>query len=157
MDPPLTLPRKRTFSSDKYSLKSPLALGTNRSQPAAEGSGSKVRKRFSGAFKRLSGGKSTTTKPIIIPNSARAPDGPDTPLPGKSGSLATIPPVDLTEYVQYSNEKLQAVYERAKKSLKIKTSDERRRESLKEKIVIVGNTDRGKDLLNLLLADTDYL
>jgi hypothetical protein len=159
IDPPAPETQKRNFASGKHPLKSPFPFYNSRRNSDPEESENKVRKRFSGVIKRLPGGKSSSVEPTIIPNSARAPDGPDTPLPRKSGFMATLPSVDLSEHVQHGNEHLQEVYERAKKSLKIKTSDEKRRESLKKKIVLVGMSDQspGMGFFNLLLADTNCL
>jgi hypothetical protein len=142
MGPPPISTRKRNLSSGKNPLKSPFPLYTSAKNSDTGESESKLSKRFSGAIKRLSGGKSLPTKTTIISNSARAADGPDTPMPVKSGFMAAFPSVNVSESVHNGNEHLQEVYERAKKTLKIKTSDERRRESLKKKIVVVGVTDQ---------------
>jgi hypothetical protein len=141
--PPPTSTRKRTLASGKNPLKSPFPLRKNfANSTESQESDSTLGNRFSGAMKRLSGGKSPT-KTTVISNSARAPDGPDTPMPVKAGGVkSTFPSVNMGESVQHGNEVLQEVYLRAKKSLKIKTSEEKRRESLKKKIVVVGVTDQ---------------
>jgi len=141
--PPPRSTRKRNFSSGKHPLKSPFPFYTSRKNSYPEESESKLSKRLSGAMKRLSGGKSSPTKTTtIISNSARAPNGPDTPIPMRSGNIAAFAFVDPNDTVHHGNEHLAEVYARAKESLKIKTGDERRRESLKKKIVVVGITDQ---------------
>lgn len=138
--PPPPEKRKRNFGTSKHPLKSPFPFRKNSAD--SQESDTTLGKRFSGAMKRLSGGRSPT-KTTIISTAKRAPDGPDTPMPVKSVGMKTaLASVNVSESVQHGNEHLQEVYEKAKKSLKIKTSDERRRESLKKKIVVVGIIDQ---------------
>jgi hypothetical protein len=96
--------------------------------------------RISNPWKRISGASVSPTKTTnIISNAARAPEGPDTPVVRRSDHF---PNIDISETAHHKNEHFQEVYERAKKSLRIKSSDEKRREELKKKIVVVGITDQ---------------
>jgi len=140
--PPSTSSRKRNFSTGKHPLKSPFPFSSSRKNSDPEGPERKLSKRFSGAMTRFSGGKGSPTKKNIISNTARSPAGPDTPIPTKSGFMSILPSTDVSETVHNGNKHLQEVYLKAKRGLTIKTSGERRRDSLKKKIVVVGITDQ---------------
>lgn len=94
------------------------------------------------SMKRLSGGK-ISPRQTIISNAARKSDGPDTPVlvsdSSRHGGLRMSFP---GEVIQSGNEHFQEVYARAKKSLRIKSADEKRRESIKKKISVVGVADQ---------------
>lgn len=64
-------------------------------------------------------------KMSTIKNGERDATGPDTPLPTKPGF------------------NMQEVYTNARKTLSIKTAEEKKRDSLRRKIVVVGLTDQG--------------
>ena len=138
--------KKRNFSSSKHPLKSPFPFYSSRkgSNPEElDESRDKLSKRLSGAMRRISGGpKASLTKREVIYNSARVPNGPDTPMPVKSGFMTLLPSVEIGETIHTRNEHFQEAYTKAKESLKIKTSSERRRESMKKKIVVIGITDQ---------------
>jgi len=132
--------KRRIFGSGKHPLKSPFPFSnfveSSDSEDAEMESPSNQRpegkgfsKRLSGAMKRVSG--SSRNPPIrstsMIQNNQRDVSGPDTPLPTKVGF----------------NDHIQGVYQTAKKTLNIKSSDEKNREELKKKIVVIGVTDQG--------------
>ena len=131
--------RKR-FGTGKHWMKSTFP-STSQKDPEERKPEQNVRKRFSGAMKRLSGGRKYPEKPTVITNRQREAGGPDTPLPSSSGfSRQFFPPAP--DILQKAPEQLQDAVEKAKKSLRIKTADERRREDLKNQIVVVGITDQ---------------
>jgi len=139
-------PRVIRRKPDKEMLKSPLKL--NSTSPQSETSNERLSRKFSRTMKRLSGSKAPP-RPTVISNVARAPEGPDTPAP-KSGISVRSP----VEALQYGNEHFQEAYAKAKKSLRIKTAEEKRRESLKKKIVVVGMSDQSPgEVLILLVMD----
>lgn len=97
-------------------------------------------RRIQGAVKRISSSKTAPAQTsTIIPNAERKIDGPDTPVVKRSEPFMNI---DIYGTAHHSNEHFQEVYERAKKSLRMKSSEDKRRESLKKKIVVIGITDQ---------------
>ena len=139
LPPPLKTKRKK-FGSGNHPLKSPFPFGLAYENSDPGESGQKFTKRFSGAMRRVSGAsKFSPTKKTVIPNSQRAHDGPDTPLPLKSLGLVAFIQDDV---IGKGNVHFQEVMAKAKQSLTIKTTDEKRREGLKKKIVVIGITDQ---------------
>lgn len=128
--------KRSIFGTGKHPLKSPFPfsnfIDTSESDdaetasPKAKPQGKRFSKRLSGAIKRAT---STHMPPIkkmsTIKNGERDATGPDTPLPTKPGF------------------NMQEVYTNARKTLSIKTAEEKKRDSLRRKIVVVGLTDQG--------------
>lgn len=79
----------------------------------------------------------------VISNARRESDGPDTPVPQSSRVGSWGLPVG--NIVESGNEHFQEVYSKAKKSLKIKSAEEKKRDSMKKKIVMVGISDQSPD------------
>jgi hypothetical protein len=73
----------------------------------------------------------------MIPNWARKADGPDTPILPKTGLMVFLPTVEVN-VMEKGNE----LVAKAKKSVKIKSGQERRRDDLRKKIVVIGITDQ---------------
>jgi hypothetical protein len=142
--PPAAPKRKRDLSSGKHPVKSSFPFPRTRNNPESPDAEDGLAKRLSGAMRRLSGAKSPTTsrRNVVIHDSARAAEGPDTPMPGKSGFMSGLTSADMSGVLHTGNEHLQEVVAKAKQSLKITTAADRRRESLKRKIVVMGITDR---------------
>lgn len=140
--PPLRRPaNKRSFGSGKHQLKSPFPFSFNSKGSESGESEQKLRKKFSRAMKRLSGGEKPPIKQRVISNVQREPNGPDTPMPSSFG---------FPKMLQIGNEHLQDAFDKAKKGLKIKTADEKRREDLKQQIVVVGVTDQSPGMVTLV-------
>jgi hypothetical protein len=152
MPPPPKAKHKR-FGNGNHPLKSPFPFGLTYENSDPGESGQKFMKRFSGAIRRVFGaGRFSPTKTTVIPNSQRAYDGPDTPLPLKSPELVTF--VDEEVMRPIGNLHFQEVAAKAKQGLAVRTADEKRRESLKKKIMVIGTTDQspGMYLLFFLLS-----
>ena len=129
-----TSPHKKNDSSGKKPAKSPSSSPTSTRPEGFEPA--KFSRHFSRTMKRLPGGKKPP-KPTVITNASRNSNGPDTPVPETSrSSFRALSPL------QHSNEHLQEVYLRAKKSLRIRNAEEKRREDIKKKIVVVGVSDQ---------------
>lgn len=138
--------KRRIFGSGKHPLKSPFPFSnfvessdsedaeTESSNMNTKPEGKRFSKRLSGAMRRVSG--SPRNPPIrstsMIINNQRAASGPDTPLPTKPGF----------------NDHIQGVYETAKKTLNIRTTEEKNREELKKKIVVIGVTDQSPGMIS---------
>lgn len=133
--------KRSIFGSGKHTLKSPFPFSayveTSESDdaveplpsisPAKSENSRRFSKRLSGAIKRATSSRLPPIKRMsTIKNGQRDATGPDTPLPNKAGF----------------NDHVQGVYTNARKTLNIKTMEERKRESLKKKIVLVGLTDQ---------------
>jgi hypothetical protein len=89
-------------------------------------------------MRHLSGGSGKSlTKRNVIPNWARKADGPDTPILPKTGFMAFLPAVEVN-VMEKGNE----LVAKAKKSVKIKSGQERRRDDLRKKTVVIGITDQ---------------
>jgi hypothetical protein len=133
---------KRGFSSGKHPLKSPFPFlfhSTHKS-PDSPNSASALGGKLSGALRRVSGTKTTssTNKIDTTPNTKRTATDPDTPTPKKSSGgfmgLKGTPDV-----LQKGNEHFHEVVEKAKLSMNKK---EKRRQELKKRIIVVGITDQ---------------
>ena len=135
-------PKRKRLGSGNYPPKSPFPFTpTNESVEPGE-PGRKFRKGFSGALRRVSGAsKPSATRKTIIPNSQRAHDGPDTPMPLKSPGLMSFMKEEVMS-VGNINVHFQEVVAKAKQGMAIKGATEKRRESLKKKIVVLGMTDQ---------------
>lgn len=151
--PPPAAQPKKGFSSTMHPFKSPSIF--RKHSTGTQKSDSKFGKHFSGAMNRISGGQSPPSKTKIIPNAERAANGPDTPLPVSPGTKVAFPSVTVSESSRNGNEQLQEVYERAKRSLKIKSRDEKRRENLRKKIVVVGTTDQSPGMTSFQHASPE--
>ncbi|KAF7856848.1 hypothetical protein EAF04_009609 [Stromatinia cepivora] len=137
-------PQKRDFSSGKHPLKSPfpfLSIHKTPDSPKATGSTGSLSEKFSGAFKRLSGGTKTVSieRNAVIPNARRSATGPDTPMPKKSVFMGIKGAPDV---IQKGNEHFHDVVEKVK--LKVNKKERRRRE-LKKQIIVVGIMDQTPD------------
>jgi hypothetical protein len=138
--PPAGTPkRKQNFSTGKHPLKSPFPFPRIRNL-AESAEGDDMRDRgMPAATRQSSVWNSSPTSKSIIRNSARAPDGPDTPMPVKTGFMSILSHMNETTQSEDSS--------KAKQKLKGKTTAERRRESLKKKIVVVGISDQSPGTL----------
>ncbi|APA07139.1 predicted protein [Sclerotinia sclerotiorum 1980 UF-70] len=137
-------PRRKDFSSGKHPMKSPfpfLPIHKTPDSSKATGLAGSLGGKFSGAFKRLSGGTKTVPieRNVVIPNSRRSATGPDTPMPKKSGFMGIKGAPDV---IQKGNEHLHDVVEKVK--LKVNKKERRRRE-LKKQIMVVGVMDQTPD------------
>jgi len=124
------------------------ALDPSLISPRSEILDKKLPNKFSKPMRNLRG---APPRPNIISNVARAPAGPDTPAP-KSGISMKSP----GEAVQSGNEHFQEAFAKAKRSLRIQTAEEKRRESLKNKIVVVGVSDQSPGGCPLFLNDMNH-
>jgi hypothetical protein len=135
--PPPLKPRYKVFGTGNHPLKSPFPFD----QQDVPETGSTFGKRLSGAIKHLSGGSSSISpKRSVISNGARRANGPDTPMPCQSGFMSFLPSVGTT--MQKGGLHFQEVVTKAKKTVHFKNDDERKRESLKKSIVVVGISDQ---------------
>jgi hypothetical protein len=136
--PPPLKPRRKLFGTGNHPLKSPFPFGESQDVPETRGTFSK---RLSGAIKHLSPGSSPVSLTrSVISNSARRANGPDTPMPPQSGFMSFLPSVEIT--MQRGGVHFQEVITKAKKTVHFKNNDERKRESLKKSIVVVGISDQ---------------
>lgn len=140
---PLPKPkRQREFNSGNHPLKSPfpfISPARRASELSSPSTSNEMRKRLSGAMNRISG-SGNGTKETIISNAARRPSGPDTPAPNKIGLMARLH--DSADVIQKGNLHLQDAVAKAKKSVKFKSEDERRRDNLRKNIQIIGPSDQ---------------
>lgn len=127
---------RKGFGTGRHPMKSPFPFTTPKDLGGE--SEQRFKKRFSGAMKRLSGGRNYPEKQA---NRQRDAGEPNTLLPSNSGfKRPFFPPAP--DILQNAPEHFQDAVEKARKSLKIKTADEKRREDLKKQIVVVGITDQ---------------
>ncbi|KAE8447463.1 hypothetical protein EG329_010736 [Mollisiaceae sp. DMI_Dod_QoI] len=126
--------KKKKFGAGEHPLRSPYPFpGKEEDDVLPSPSESSFGSKFSGAVRGLSTSRrGSQTKKTVITNRARKADGPDTPLPLKSGFVETI---------HRGNEQLQEIIEKTKKNV-LRTAEERRRDELKKKIVVVGIGDQ---------------
>jgi hypothetical protein len=129
---------ERRFGTGKHPVKSQFPFNTQKG-PGAREPEQIFRKKVSRAMKRLSGGKIPPVKQTVITNREIEAGGPVTILPSNSRFKSFLPSQDI---LHKGNEQLQDAVDKARKSLKIKTADEKRREDLKKQIVFVGVTDQ---------------
>jgi hypothetical protein len=139
--------KRSIFGTGKHPLKSPFPFSafvetsesddaeTTKAPPKPEGR--RFSKRLSGAIRRATSTSRADHVPTIkrmstIRNNDRDESGPDTLLPTRPGF------------------NIQEAYTSARKTLNIKTTDEKKRESLKKKIVVVGLTDQSSGMCPLL-------
>jgi hypothetical protein len=123
--PPPLKPRHKLFGTGNHPLKSPFPFGESQDVPETRGTFSN---RLSGAIKHLSPGSSPmSAKRSVISNGARRANGPATPMPRQSGFMSFLPSVEITMQ---------------KGGVHFKNNDERKRESLKKSIVVVGISDQ---------------
>jgi hypothetical protein len=138
--PPAGTPkRKRNFSTGKHPLKSPFPFPIIRNLAESAEDDDMRDRGMPAATRQPSAGNSSPTSKSIIRNSARAPDGPDTPMPIKTGFMLILSHMNGTIQSEDSS--------KAKQRSKVKTTAERRRESLKKKIVVVGISDQSPGTL----------
>jgi hypothetical protein len=135
-------PKRKRFGNGNHPLKSPFPFPPTPpyedEDTVSSPKESKFSKRVSGAVRHLSGGSNKSpTKRNVVPNWARKADGPDTPILPKTGFLAFLPTVDVN-VMEKGNE----LVAKAKNTVKIKSGQERRREDLRKKIVVIGITDQ---------------
>jgi hypothetical protein len=138
-------PKRKRFGNGNHPLKSPFPFPPpppyEDEDTVSSPKESKFSKRLSGAMRHLSGGSgkspSPTKRGVMIPNWARKADGPDTPILPKTGFMAFLPTVEVN-VIEKGNE----LVAKAKKSVNIKSGQERRRDDLREKIVVIGITDQ---------------
>jgi hypothetical protein len=148
-------PKWKRFGNGDHPLKSPFPFPPTPSHEeedtVSSPKESKFSKGLSGAMRHLSGGSgkspSLTKRSVMIPNWARKADGPDTPILPKTGFMAFLPTVDVN-MMEKGNE----LVVKAKKSVKIKSGQERRREDLRKKIVVIGITDQSPGIYYSLLG-----
>jgi len=80
-------------------------------------------------------------------NGAKRPNGPDTPHPNKSTFKGFFPSVETT--MQKGGVHIQEAVTKAKKTVRFKTSEQRKRESLKKSIVYVGISDQSPGMASM--------
>jgi hypothetical protein len=143
--PPPPIPRKhikrKTFGTGNYPLRNPFPKSTTHRMPdtCASPTEKKFQKRLSGAMKYLPGLSSPAVKGNLIPISERSSDGPDTLHLDRS----YFPHLWSTrKSIHNGNEHLHDVITKVRHTMQHKSSDEKRRESLKKKILVVGITDQ---------------
>ena len=139
--PPSPMPgpaTKRNFGSGEHPLKNPFPLGSDQNRSEV-GKPQWKFKKLSGVMKQLWRMKKSPAKQTVISNTERAPGEPDTPMPSNFGLKSLF---SSTGMLQKGNEQLQDAINKARKGLKIKTADEKKRENLKKQIVVVGVTDQ---------------
>ncbi|RDL36851.1 uncharacterized protein BP5553_06203 [Venustampulla echinocandica] len=143
--PSLPHQAKRSFGSGRHPLKTPFPFAAIQEHSSSEDEAikshstpGKFNRKLSDAVKSISKSRSTRDSPVrkknVIPNRQRTPNGPDTPLPMVSGFSEQISEAVAT----------------AKKSLHVKSSDEKKRECLKKKIVVLGITDQNPGIFSSL-------
>lgn len=142
--PPPPIPEKSTkrknFDTNKHPLRNLFSDSTHKSPDShASSADKKFRKRFSGAAKHLHRLSFPTAKKEFIPSSLRDSNGPSTPRPDKTKTLALWL---RAEVLHRGTRHLQEVITEAKNAVHYKFADEKRRESLKKNIVLVGITDQ---------------
>ncbi|KUJ22767.1 uncharacterized protein LY89DRAFT_310345 [Mollisia scopiformis] len=141
--PPPKSPRrkKKSFATGEHPLKSPYPFaGKEEDDTIMSPSENRFGSKISGAIKSLStggrrGSLTNNNNKIVITNKARKNSGPDTPVVGKSSFVETI---------NRGNEQLQGIIEKTRKSV-LRTAEEKRRDELKKKIVVVGIGDQSPD------------
>jgi hypothetical protein len=138
--PPLRL-RHKLFGTGNHPLKSPFPFRQTPGVPETiRETGSPERtfsKRISGAMKNLSLSPTSPTRNVIS-NGARRSNGPDTPMPVKS-PFNFFPSAETT---MQKGGHIQEAVTKVKKTVSFKTSEERKRKSLKKSIVYVGISDQ---------------
>jgi hypothetical protein len=137
---PESVTRQRVFSSGKHPLKSLFPFSSPLHKKAhSDDSPNPRRSSFarclSDSFKNFSG---TRNSPIIS-NHVRTGDGPDTPMPTKSGLMSTTSPTVV--FFQKGTLQIHDAMQKAKRVAKVKSRNERRRDKLRKKIVVVGTAD----------------
>jgi hypothetical protein len=146
--PPMPRPRtKRSFGSGKHLLKSPFPLTSSQKDSESGEGEQRFRKKFSGAMKRWSGGRRSPVKQTVISPLERKAEEYDTSMPSNFGLKSLIP----SEMIQKGNDHLQDAVDKARKGLKIKTADEKRREDIKKQIVVVGVMDQSPGIFLVIL------
>ncbi len=137
--------RKRVFSRGRHPLKSPFPFRsplhkTGHSDYPPTSKKSSFGRRISESFKHISG---TRNPPIIdsriISNHARTGDGPDTPMPTKTGFMDIISPTAIL--FQKGTLQIQDAMHKAKRATRVRSKGERRRDRLRKMIVVVGTSD----------------
>jgi hypothetical protein len=143
--PPARTTRKRAFSSGKHSLRSPFPFRSPPHKKAHSDDSPDLKqpslaRRISDSFKNFSG---TRHSPIvnsqIISNHARSGDGPDTPMPTKPRLMSIISPAAIL--FQKGTLQIQDAMQKVKRAAGVRSKDERRRDKLRKKIVVVGTAD----------------
>jgi hypothetical protein len=145
--PPLLRPRDKLFGTGNHPLKSPFPFDPPEDVPETGPGENKFTRRLSGAIKQLSGGSPTLPKRTVISNSARRLSGPDTPMPNKTGFMAFLPFVEMI--MQRGGVHLQEAVAKAKKKVRFKNSNERKRQRLKKSIVVVGISDQSPGMASM--------
>ncbi|KAL3423582.1 hypothetical protein PVAG01_05329 [Phlyctema vagabunda] len=129
--PPLQLSpqtkRKRDWASGNHPLKSPFPFG----------------RKVSGAMKkRFSVGSATTRETSLITNGERSADGPDTPLPRSTGGVLMRTLQDSADVLQKGNSQILGAVKKAKKTVRVRSPSEKRRDELKKQITVIGHSDQ---------------
>jgi hypothetical protein len=144
--PPEHVTRKRAFSSGKHPLKSPFPFRSPlhrkiHSDDSPNPKRSSFACRISDSFKHFSGIRAS---PIIdsriISNHARTGDGLDTPIPTKPGLMGIISPTAV--FLQKGTLQIQDAMQKAKRAARVRSRDEKRRDKLRKKIVVVGTAEQ---------------
>jgi len=137
--------RKRVSSSGKHPLKSlfpfrsPLHKKAH-SDDSPNPRRSSFARRISDSFQNFSGTRnSQIINSRIISNHARTGDGPDTPMPTKSGLMSIPSPTAV--FFQKGTLRIHDAMQKAKRVAKVRSRDERQRDRLRKKIVVVGTAD----------------
>jgi hypothetical protein len=137
--------RKRSLSGSKHPLKSPFPFISPphkkaHSDESLNPKQSKFVRRISNSFKNFSRSRhSPIIDSRIISNHARTGDGPDTPMPTKTGLMGIISPTAVL--FQRGTLQIQDAMRKAKRITRVMSRDERRRDKLRKKIVVVGMAD----------------
>jgi hypothetical protein len=141
---PLPLkPPKRRFGIGHHPLKSSIPCRQFSGAPntvSETGSSEKTFSRqLSGAMKHLTLGP-TSLKRSTTSNWGRQARYPDNLMPNKAHFKSVLPSVEST--IQRGGVHIQEAVTKVKKAIRVKTPEERRRESLKKSIVYVGISDQ---------------
>ncbi len=142
--PPPLKPTRKLFGSGKHQLKSPFPFRHAPNIPETvtetESIETTFGKRLSSVVKHFALSPSSPKRGVIS-NGVRRPSGPDTPHPNnKSPFQGFFPLVETT--MQKGGVHLQEAVIKAKKTVGMKNSGERHRQSLKKRIVYVGISDQ---------------
>jgi hypothetical protein len=147
--PPPLKPRHNLFGTGNQPLKSPFPFRQKLDVPETiRETGPPERtlsKRISGAVRHLSLSPAFP-KRNVISNGARRSSGPDTPMPVKS-PFNFFPSVETT--MRKGGVRIQGAVKRAKKTVRFKTSEQRKKESLKKSIVHVGISDQSPGVASM--------
>lgn len=148
ISPPEHLKRKKGFPSGKYPLRSPFPFRSPLHKkshtdvsPKPEGSG--FVRLISDALAHFPNTrKSPITNSRFISNYTRTDSGPDTPMPSKPEFIGIQSPTGI---FHKSTLQLQDAMQKVKRTARIRSMEERRRDRLRKKIVVVRTAEQSPD------------